>query len=149
MEFRPRNNREDQAYHGAITAIDFKDDPGMTIQEPTEDADINVLMRRMGVKDGSALPYFPNARALYGDFTEFPEDPVELADMLHQGELAFLRLPAAVRQRYRTPEELFTWMSNNDNYEEAVKLGLLEAKETQVSPSTSSVKEPLVPEPKP
>lgn len=145
-EKRPRNDAEDRDYYSQVTAIDFTDDPGRTIQEPTEDADINVLMKRMGVKDGSALPYFENPRGLYGDFTDMPEDPVELAEMLRQGNLAFMRIPAAVRQRYATPEELFDWMADNDNYDEAVKLGLLEPKKTPpVSSSTSSVKEPLVP----
>lgn len=155
MEFRPRHDQADQELHGELTAIDFTHDPGKTIQEPTEDADINVLMRRMGVKDGSVLPRFDNPKAMYGDFSEWPSDPVELADMLHEGQLAFQRLPAELRKRYGTPEELFNFMNNDENYEEAVKLGLLERKPVKkelvqdatnkaVSSSTSSVKEPLV-----
>lgn len=143
---RPRHNHKDEADYEDRTALDCTGDPGMTLQEPAEDADINVLMKRMGVKDGSALPYFANPRALYGDLSEMPDDPVELAEIMRQGELAFMRIPASVRQRYRNPEELFAWMNDDSNYEEAVKLGLLERKEThEVSPSTSSVKETLVP----
>ena len=148
MKFRPRYDEGDREAHDAITKIeDFG--PGRTLQEPAEDADINVLMARMGVKDGSQLPYFDNPRALYGDFSEMPTDPVELADILHQGELAFMRIPASVRQRYRTPEELFAWMEDSSNYDEAVKLGLLAPRPPKTTPvvssSTSSDKEPLVP----
>lgn len=152
MKFRKR-------YSTLEVGIDFSNDPGKTIQEPTEDADINILMARMGVKDGSALPHFQNAKALYGDFSEMPSDPVDLANMTRAGELAFMRLPANIRQRYQTPEQLFTFMNNNENYEEAVKLGLLEKRQpaaktpwetlgdkidTLVSSSTSSDKETLV-----
>lgn len=112
-----------------LTAIDFTNDPGRTIQEPTEDADINVLMKRMGVKDGSILPYFHDPRALYGDFSEMPSDPTEAAEMLREGQIAFMKLPGAVRQRFNNPEELFQFMNDDSNYEEAVKLGLLAKKE--------------------
>lgn len=163
LKFRKRWDFVAHEQVGQEAAIDFSDDPGLTLQEPAEDADINVLMKRMGVTDGSQLPYFPNPRALYGDFSEMPDDPVEMAELMRQGELAFMRIPAEVRQRYRNPQELFEWMENDDNYEEAVKLGLLEKKEapakseiaelndtlkafgSKVSSSTSSDKEPLVP----
>lgn len=126
MTFRRRYDHDQNEQIGHNTAIDFTNDPGKTIQEPTEDADINILMKRMGVKDGSALPHFQNARALYGDFSETPSDPVDLANMMRAGELAFMRLPATIRARYHTPEQLFHFMNDNENYDEAVKLGLLE-----------------------
>lgn len=155
MRFRKRYDDEENKAVGDLEAISFIGDPGRTLQEPAEDADINVLMKRMGVKDGSALPYFQNPRALYGDFSVWPDDPVELANIMREGQLAFLRIPAAVRQRYSTPEELFAFMNDEKNYEEAVKLGLLAKKpdviktpldtlvekmDTFVSSSTSSVK---------
>lgn len=160
IKFRPRNNAKDQAYHGELTAIDCSDDPGRTLQEPAEDADINILMKRMGVKDGSELPHFSNPKAMYGDFSDAPTEPQEIADILYQGQLAFMRIPAAIRQRYATPEDLFAWMSDDANYDEAVKLGLLAKKEPPkpspidtltekldklVSSSTSSDKAALVP----
>jgi hypothetical protein len=121
-------------------------------------------MKRMGVKDGSALPYFPDARAMYGDFSVWPDDPTELAEIMREGELAFMRLPAELRQRYGTPDQLHRFMNQEANYEEAVKLGLLEKRkepektpldrlvdkmDTFVSSSTSSVKENIVQTPKP
>lgn len=145
-----RTNRDpfddvENAMYGEATTIDFSGDPGKTRQEPTEDADINVLMKRMGVKDGSQLPQFSSPMAMYGDFSYIPEDPQEAADMLYQGQLAFMRLPGAVRQRFGTPEELFKFMSNDKNYDQAVEMGLLAPKTPETTPpvssSTSSVKE--------
>lgn len=161
MHFQIRFNQKQTAERRVQSAIDFTGDPGKTLQEPKEDADINILMKRFGVKDGSALPYFTSPKAMYGvDFSEFPTDPQAIADMMHEGQLAFMRLPADLRQRYQTPEALFKFMEQPDNYEEAVKLGLLERRQkaqespldrlvnkldTLVSSSTSSDKEPLVP----
>lgn len=159
MNFRKRYDEEQNAFHGELTAIDFSTDPGKTIQEPAEDTDINILMHRMGVKDGSQLPYFQNPRAIYGDLSEMPDDPVELANIMHDGKIAFMRIPANIRQRYASPEELFQFMNDDNNYDEAVKLGLLAKRpeapkdkfdqlidkmDTLVSSSTSRDKEPLV-----
>jgi hypothetical protein len=160
MKFRPRHNDKDQEKWGAHTAIDFTGDPGKTLQEPADDADINILMKRMGVTDGSQLPYFQNPRAMYGDFTEVPTDPTELANMVRAAELEFMMIPAEIRQRYRGPEDLFNYLNNPENYDEAVKLGLLAERETPpksqidtlvekidtlVSSSTGSDKEKPVP----
>lgn len=149
MKFRPRHNEADQEKYGELTALDFSNDPGRTLKEPAQDADINVLMARMGVKDGSQLPHFTSPRALYGDFSGLSDDPVEFAQAIHDGNIAFMKLPAKIRQRFENAEELFQWMSDNDNYDEAVRLGLLERPKTPapgpVSSSTSSDKEPLVP----
>lgn len=152
MKFRTRYHDAQNELEGQLTAIDFTGDPGKTVQEPAEDADINILMQRMGVRDGGVLPHFDNPQMFYGDFTNLPDTPQEMADILYHGELAFRRLPATVRQRYRTPEELFTFMNDPENYDEAVKIGLLAKKvptkapdDTVVSSSTSRVKEPLVP----
>lgn len=128
LTYRKRNDDAENKYEGDLVAIDCSDDPGRTLQEPTEDADINILMKRMGLKDGSALPYFQNPHALYGDFSEMPDDPTEVANIIHDGQVAFMKIPANIRQRYSTPEELFKFMNNNDNYEEAVKIGLLAPK---------------------
>lgn len=130
---------------------DFTNDPGLTVQHPKEDTDINILMERMGVKDGSKLPYFTNPMAIYGDFSQLPTDPTEVAQILHDGELAFMKLPAKLRQRFENTEALFAFMNDNENYDEAVRIGLLEKPKTPaprpVSTSTSSDKEPLVPNP--
>ena len=155
-EVRPRHDASDKEYYGALTALDFTGIRSLTLQAPKADTDINILMARMGYKDGSVLPHFHDPKALYGDFSEWPTDPVQLADMMYQGELAFRRLPAELRKRYETPEQLFNFMNDPKNYDEAVKLGLLAQKpkpepdkfdkllekmDTLVSSSTSSDKE--------
>lgn len=144
MDIKWRNpyDQTENDYYDEITAIDCTGDPGMTVQAPAEDLDINVIMKRFGVKDGSVLPYWTDPKAIYGDFTQMPEDPVEAQELLRQGELAFMRLPADIRQNFRSGAHLAEWLNDDTNIPEAIKIGLLDAR---VSTSTSSDKEPLVP----
>lgn len=115
-------------------------EPSMTMQEHAEDADINVIMKRFGVTDGSQLPYFASAAGIYGDISEFPQDPTEIANILRDADLRFRALPAEIRQRYPSPEDLFTFLADDANADEARKLGLLEEKKPEVTsdPVTSA-----------
>lgn len=135
------------------------DDPSMTEQAPADEQDINVIMKRFGVKDGSRLPYWQDPQALFGDFTNMPGDAVEAAELLRVANTEYLKLPADVRRRFDSAEQMMTWLADADNQDEGVKLGLLEHRpkpaatldslqEALVSISTSRDKEPLVPAPK-
>lgn len=126
------------------SGIDFKNSPSMTLQEHTEDADINVIMQRFGIKDGSVLPYWPAANGIYGDLTEFPQDPTEIANIMRDAQLRFAMLPATIRQRYPTPEALFDFLSDPDNEPEARKYGLLEEKAPE--PPKPEIVPPKAPE---
>lgn len=147
----PYDEKENREYD-LLSAIDCTGDPGMTLQAPTEEQDINVIMARFGVKDGSVLPRWQDEKALYGDFSEMPDNPVEAAELLRRGEVAFATLPANIRTKFESGARMFNWMQDPANREEAFTLGILERPKTPtpaapVSSSTSSDKEPLVPTP--
>lgn len=142
----PYDEKENLDYD-EYTKVDFSNDPGLTMQAPAEEQDINVIMKRFGVTDGSRLPRWEDPNMIYGDFSEVPTDPVEAQEMLRQGDVAFMTLPADIRARFESGAKLYNWLTNEKNREEAITLGLLAKptpKET-VSTSTSSDKEPLVP----
>jgi len=92
---------------------------------PTEDVDINVIMKRFGVKDGSIIPRWANAKAIYGDFSNIPDNAVEVAEILRVGELSFKTLPADIRNRFQSGAKLYEWLGDPTHAEEAVQLGLL------------------------
>lgn len=150
---RPRNDIDDMEFHGE-QALTHNLDPSMTLQEPADDADINVILKRMGVRDGSRLPYFPDANAIYGDISEMPTDPVVIAEIMRQAQLNFMLIPGDVRQKFANTEELYLYLRDPKNHKEAIELGLLQAPDpgpdfevakpadTKVSSSTSSDKEP-------
>lgn len=106
-------------------------DESLTLQSPAGDADINILMKRMGVPDGAVLPATlgitdPSA---YGDFTDMP-DLRSALDRIHNAEDLFQQLPAAIKNRFdNDPWRLHAWVNNPDNLDEAVKIGLLQRAE--------------------
>lgn len=152
MKWRNPYDQVENLYYDEITAIDFTDDPGLTLQAPAEEQDINVIMKRFGVKDGSRLPYWTDPGAIFGDFSEMPTDPVEAAEYLRQGQIGFAALPAEIRTRFEDGPQLYNWLQDGANTQEAIRLGLLAQPEpdaTAVSSSTSSDKGPLVTPPNP
>lgn len=118
-------DNDDEDKIAKTTALDFTGTTTIVDQEAAEDTDINVIMKRFGVKDGSALPYWDDPKGIYGDISQFPQDPTELANIMLEGQRRFMGLPANVRQRYPSPEALFEFLSNDDNHREARELGLL------------------------
>lgn len=148
MKYYSSNDEEHLQNMLDATAIDFSHDPGMTRQEPAEDADINVLMKRMGLDDGGRLPYFNNPDAMWGvDLSSIENDPVLIHNaMLHAQEI-FMTIAADVRQKFTGPADMYQYLADPANREEATKLGLLKFNDTTsaVSSSTGSVKEPPVP----
>lgn len=146
LKWRNPYDEEENKRYDDLTAIHFTEDDGKTLQAPAEEQDINVIMKRFGVKDGSVLPYWTDPQMIFGDFTSMPTDPVEAAEMIRQGNIAFMQLPANIRSRFQSGPELFNWLKQRANEDEAIKLGLLTpAKQAEpVSTNTSSVKEPLV-----
>lgn len=123
------------------TAIDYKNDPGMTLQAPTEEQDINVIMKRFGVKDGSILPYWNDPNAMYGDFSEVPRDAVQAAEYIRLGEIAFMTLPAPIRTKFQSGAELHTWLMDRRNEQEARDLGILAPKQPE-PPKTAATETP-------
>lgn len=117
------------------------EDESLTMQD-APDADLNALVARMGINDGSLLPGMQLGVAdprFYGDFTDMP-DLRSALDRLHDAEYKFADLPATIRNRFRNdPYELHAWVSDPQNLEEAVKLGLLHrtaAKSEPIAPVT-------------
>lgn len=159
IKWRNPYDEEENEYYDVLTQLDFTGDPGMTLQAPAEEQDINVIMKRFGVTDGGRLPYWQDPKAIYGDFSDMPADPVEAAEMLRQGDIRFQALPAQIRKQFDNGPELYNWLQDPRNQEEAIKLGLMtktpptpatldtvaEQLGKMVSTSTSSDKEQLVP----
>lgn len=117
--------------------LDCSGDVPRTDQSFTKDADLNIIVSRMGLTDGAILPQAPDPSA-YGDFTQYPKDFRTAQDLIHQGNERFRALPAKLRARFNNrPEELWEWIQNPENHEEAVALKLLAKQEPAKLPTTS------------
>lgn len=110
-------------------------DGAVTEQHHKDSANLNVMMERMGVKPTDPIPAataaFWAGAAPEQDFGE----PIDLRAVLDIGREAsdrFMSLPAKIRSRFHNdPAELYRFVSNPENDDEAVKLGLLKRPEAK------------------
>lgn len=129
--FEYRHQYDDATDAIARHATDiFCEEESLTIQD-APDADINKLLARFGVKDSSVLPGQTLGivdPAYYGDFSD--RQPLrETLDTIRDAENKFMDLPATVRTRFNNdPWSLHEFITDPNNIEEAITLGLLHRK---------------------
>lgn len=94
----------------------------LTVQSQSEDADINVLMKRYGITgkfpDNARLP-------TYGDFSEITDFRTAL-ESVQNAHNEFMKYPAEFRARFdNDPQNFLLFATNPANIHELKKLGLL------------------------
>lgn len=111
-----------------------------TDQSFKKDCDVNVIVAKF-MKTGQ-ISHINKRQGFYADVSEIP-DLLGAQQILRDAEQAFADLPATVRKRFgNSPEALLEFLSDENNREEAIKMGLIpEAEKPAVSdiPSTSTV----------
>ncbi|QCQ84604.1 internal scaffolding protein [Blackfly microvirus SF02] len=131
----------------------YCEDESLTVQD-APDADINKLLERFGLKDGSELPGEPLGIVdprYYGDFSETPDLRTALdsvREQVHAAETNFQQLPARIRARFKNnAAELYQWVMDPQNIEEAVEIGLLGSKaldeKRKATASSQTVAKPI------
>ena len=121
MEFYSR-------YHPAPSlSVEFEEET-LTQQHFKDECDINNIIRRYEKTGFFVDPLTPGtAQPMYGDFTA-QQDFLEAQTLIAHASQAFDELPASLRKRFsNNPAELLAFLENEDNREEAVKLGLIQA----------------------
>lgn len=109
--------------------------PSLTQQHLASECDINAIMAKIQLGE----QVFINDRsAVYDDFTGVStyQDAV---NRIRAVEEEFMALPAEMRARFNNePAELLKFIQNEENREEAIKIGLLdEEPERQQEPTVS------------
>lgn len=124
MKFRTGyNEKEEQEAAKAVILV--CEDESLTNQSFAKDADLNEIVKRMGVREQEllALPADPRA---YGDFSDAPRDLREAIEQVEHARASFAALPAGLRAQFRNdPAELWEFVNDPRNHDEAVKLGIL------------------------
>lgn len=96
----------------------------MTKQEFKDETDVNNILKQYSP---AALQELLLARAGQGQFIDLPSN-FEFMDAMNivvEGQRAFENLPSSVRNRFANdPARFLEFMQNEDNQEEAIKLGL-------------------------
>ena len=131
IEWNDRNNHrtggdspEENERHGLAAATTCHD-PSLTQQHFTEDADVNTIAHRFGLDKGP-LPHVPLDPRYYGDVSDVPDLRTAL-DLVRDAENKFNELPPRLRARFdNLPGKLWDFVNDPDNWDEAVRLGLLQ-----------------------
>lgn len=107
-------------------------DVSLAVQADAEDADINTIVRRFGLT--GELPQ--NVRMpLSGDFSSATDYQSSL-NALIAADAAFMAFPADVRARFNhKAAEMIAFVEDPANYDEAVKLGIANARPIAPSPA--------------
>lgn len=141
MRFRlPYDEIEADKARG-VTAVE-NDMPSLTQQSFRDDADLNVLLERFGVREAMnrIVPVDPR---FYGDFSN-AVDLRDVLDVAREAQHHFMDLPAKLRERFQNdPAKLWEFVNDRDNHDECVRLGLLKREE---APPPVTVTEPVKPE---
>lgn len=66
--------------------------------------DINYMLNRLALGDTSVLS---SRRAMYGDFTGLPSDPIEALNLVHESERAFAHLSIEEKHKYNNDWKLW------------------------------------------
>lgn len=97
------------------------DDPSLTLQSQAQEADINVILKRLNVT--GVLPQASRVPT-YGDFSAVVDYRGAL-DLIRAADAAFMSVPADVRARFSNdPAAFVEFCSNEANIEEVRRLGL-------------------------
>lgn len=150
FEYRHQYDDKRDKEERIATAVECLDD-SLTVQADAMDTDINVLMKRMGVKDGSMLPASLGVidPSFYGDFTEVPDLRTAL-DRTREAMDLFNGLPADIRKRFdHSAWKLHEFVNDPENYEEAIRMGLLHRNAKPANTSTQPTGEPNAATPNP
>ena len=107
------------------------DDESRAVQSAEEESNINTIVRRFGISgklpDQVAMPKS-------GDFSGAPDFHTAM-NLVRKAQEEFVRVPADVRARFRNdPQEFMNFFENPDNYTEALKLGLVNARPPSGTP---------------
>lgn len=115
-----RNAYEREEHKGIVFS-----EPSLTQQHFKDECDVNNIIERY-----TATGYIPEyltktSEGVYGDFSEVG-DFVDMQNQIIAAKNAFAALPSEVRRRFNEdPAQLIAFVRDKNNYDEAVKLGLI------------------------
>jgi phage internal scaffolding protein len=113
-------NRDDASNESGLEC----QDPTLAQQQFREECDINTIMERFG-RTGELVA--PVRMPQYGDFDGI-NDYHSAMNAIVEAQSAFDQLPAKIRARFgNDPAEFVEFAMNEENRDEAIRLGLVEA----------------------
>lgn len=111
-------------------------EPTLTVQSEAENCDINVILKRFGQGVPPPINNRPPLDTDWDQVTSFQS----AMELVVQARTSFMEVPADIRARFNNdPQKFLEFIYNDSNYDEALKLGLIEARpDAEVAPSGAS-----------
>lgn len=105
----------------------MNDEPSLTQQQFKDETDVNNIIKRY--VDTGQITHLRNQTGQFADFSDI-QDFHGMMDTVVKATEAFESLPAEVRYRFRNdPGQLIEFLQDENNYDEALKLGLVNKRE--------------------
>lgn len=100
--------------------------PTKTQQQFKDETDVNLIIKKY--KKTGEFSHVSKKVGQYVDVSSVT-DYLSMRQQVIDAENAFMELPSDIRKRFRnSPHELIVFLNNEQNYDEAVKLGLIDEK---------------------
>lgn len=115
----------------ALSCQTYNDDPSLTMQSFSVDADLNVIAKRFGLLQVPSGPIDP---AQYGDFTDLP-DLKSVLERVHDVHESFMSLDPKMRARFdNQPWKMWDFANDPENFDQCVKWGIFLPREAPPAP---------------
>jgi len=115
-------------------------EPGMTEQHHKTDCDIASILKKYD--STGIITHTNNAIANYGDFSDI-KDYKESLNKIMQAQDSFMELPSQIRKKFgNDPGNYLEFVTNPDNKEEMIKLGLAIQEKEVTIPKVEIVNSP-------
>lgn len=119
--------KSERRENGTLRVQTINIEPSMTQQQFKDECDINNIMRKY--KQTGSIPNLRMTAGQYADVSEV-QDYQGMLDTVIAAQNAFMTLPAEARMRFQNdPAQLISFLQKEENYDEALKLGLVNKRE--------------------
>lgn len=113
----------------------INNEPSLTQQHHKQECDVNYIVKKYQ-KTGQ-ITHIARDQGVYADLTK-SKDFSDAMNTVVKAKEAFMTLPSDVRKRFgHNPQELISFLQDEKNLDEAIKLGLVKSK-PNISPSIPS-----------
>lgn len=126
---------------GVKSGFSFEGD-SLTQQHFKDDCDVNKIIDRYTRTGVVPAELVQQSEGVYGDFSNVG-DFLAAQQSVANARQAFEALPSSIRRRFNDdPAQLIAFMSEEKNYDEALKLGLVNKRFDKIDVSPSPITEP-------
>lgn len=114
--------------NGTLRVQSINNEPTLAQQQFKDECDINNIMKKYSTT--GEFTHLTSKEGVYADFSQIT-DYRDMLDTVIYAQDAFNALPAEMRKRFdNDPGKLLEFIQDNKNYDEGVKLGLLNPRST-------------------